>query len=276
MSNPVKDDEKLLSTQLVHDKTDNAVDATVKDGECTLEQFNKNVTVKDDEKLLSTQLVHDKKDNDVDATIKDGELLEENMAKSLFSIVSAVQSELEEACYQFKVQQITAESYVAETIDSIKHNSKTLHILLENLKLEMKYMLYTSKKVLNFKWAEGLKRSILLVEKELEYCDNVLQQIKNTVDGEKEAATFSPKLLNNFVKIIKKSTVDNINRNMYPHLNNSIVVNRGSDKFQIKSPVTPEKISADFFILPTTKCGCNCALGFQIERNIVTHLFTLS
>nr|CAG8626780.1 15499_t:CDS:2 [Entrophospora candida] len=73
MSNPVKDDKKLLSTQLVHDKTDNAVDATVKDGECTLEQFNKNVTVKDDEKLLSTQLVHDKKDNDVDATIKDGE-----------------------------------------------------------------------------------------------------------------------------------------------------------------------------------------------------------
>ncbi|CAJ0648558.1 8369_t:CDS:2 [Entrophospora sp. SA101] len=69
------------------------------------------------------------------------EVLEENMAKSLFSIVSAVQSELEEACYQFKVQQITAESYVAETIDSIKHNSKTLHILLENLKLEMKYML---------------------------------------------------------------------------------------------------------------------------------------
>ncbi|CAJ0856577.1 7290_t:CDS:2 [Entrophospora sp. SA101] len=32
------------------------------------------------------------------------EVLEENMAKSLFSIVSAVQSELEEACYQFKVQ----------------------------------------------------------------------------------------------------------------------------------------------------------------------------
>ncbi|CAJ0866934.1 9526_t:CDS:2, partial [Entrophospora sp. SA101] len=35
-------DEKLLSTQLVHDKKDNDVDATVKDGECTLEQFNKN------------------------------------------------------------------------------------------------------------------------------------------------------------------------------------------------------------------------------------------
>ena len=32
------------------------------------------------------------------------EVLEENMAKSLFSIVGAVQAELEEAKYQFKVQ----------------------------------------------------------------------------------------------------------------------------------------------------------------------------
>src|SRR5207302_97671 len=82
------------------------------------------------------------------------EVLEENMAKSLFTIVGAVQLELEEARYQFKVQyndrlviitiyyiikinlliilfthilltrRITAESYVAETIDSIKHNFK--------------------------------------------------------------------------------------------------------------------------------------------------------
>ncbi|CAG8776912.1 7556_t:CDS:2, partial [Acaulospora morrowiae] len=56
------------------------------------------------------------------------EVLEESMAKSLFSIVGAVQLELEEARYQFKVQyndrRITAESYVAETIDSIKHNFK--------------------------------------------------------------------------------------------------------------------------------------------------------
>ncbi|CAG8577586.1 8482_t:CDS:2, partial [Cetraspora pellucida] len=56
------------------------------------------------------------------------EVLEEGMAKSLFSIVGAVQKELEESRYQFKVQyndrRITAESYVAETIDSIKHNFK--------------------------------------------------------------------------------------------------------------------------------------------------------
>ncbi|CAG8680410.1 11586_t:CDS:2, partial [Gigaspora rosea] len=44
------------------------------------------------------------------------EVLEEGMAKSLFSIVGAVQKELEE--------RITAESYVAETIDSIKQNFK--------------------------------------------------------------------------------------------------------------------------------------------------------
>ncbi|CAJ0833955.1 9450_t:CDS:2 [Entrophospora sp. SA101] len=243
------------------------------------------------------------------------EVLEENMAKSLFSIVSAVQSELEEARYQFKVQyndrRMTAESYVAETIDSIKHNFKDfahsfgkpqvrneVRAMLEQRVLDLCAELYwtdkrivdlpktppddlywqykldmssatltksgigrtstqlvvdvlmanmeklasmeplnhhpdTSKKVLNFsneilrnkfpttadqvencvkpykyevecneqEWAEGLKRSILLVEKELEYCDTVLQQIKNTVgkkklraaikyilDGEKEAA----------------------------------------------------------------------------------------
>ncbi|CAG8729137.1 45582_t:CDS:2, partial [Gigaspora margarita] len=56
------------------------------------------------------------------------EVLEEGMAKSLFSIVGAVQKELEESRYQFKVQyndrRITAESYVAETIDSIKQNFK--------------------------------------------------------------------------------------------------------------------------------------------------------
>ncbi|CAJ0749756.1 19295_t:CDS:10 [Entrophospora sp. SA101] len=242
-------------------------------------------------------------------------VLEENMAKSLFSIVSAVQSELEEARYQFKVQyndrRMTAESYVAETIDSIKHNFKDfahsfgkpqvrneVRAMLEQRVLDLCAELYwtdkrivdlpktppddlywqykldmssatltksgigrtstqlvvdvlmanmeklasmeplnhhpdTSKKVLNFsneilrnkfpttadqvencvkpykyevecneqEWAEGLKRSILLVEKELEYCDTVLQQIKNTevikklraaikyiLDGEKEAA----------------------------------------------------------------------------------------
>ncbi|CAG8620690.1 1166_t:CDS:2, partial [Dentiscutata erythropus] len=56
------------------------------------------------------------------------EVLEEGMAKSLFSIVGTVQKELEETRYQFKVQyndrRITAESYVAETIDSIKQNFK--------------------------------------------------------------------------------------------------------------------------------------------------------
>jgi hypothetical protein len=56
------------------------------------------------------------------------EVLESSMASSLHGITNAVQLELEEATYQFKVQyndrRITAESYVAETMDSLKARFK--------------------------------------------------------------------------------------------------------------------------------------------------------
>ncbi|KAH9481555.1 Protein msp1, mitochondrial [Psilocybe cubensis] len=52
------------------------------------------------------------------------EVLESSMASSLHGITNAVQLELEEATYQFKVQyndrRISPESYVAETMDSLK------------------------------------------------------------------------------------------------------------------------------------------------------------
>jgi hypothetical protein len=52
------------------------------------------------------------------------EVLESSMASALHGITNAVQLELEEATYQFKVQyndrRITAESYVAETMDALK------------------------------------------------------------------------------------------------------------------------------------------------------------
>jgi len=52
------------------------------------------------------------------------DVLETSMAGSLHGITNAVQLELEEASYQFKVQyndrRITAESYVAETMDALK------------------------------------------------------------------------------------------------------------------------------------------------------------
>ncbi|CAO3588277.1 unnamed protein product [Absidia cylindrospora] len=55
-------------------------------------------------------------------------VLEQSMGRSLYSILEAVQRELEETRYQFKVQyndrRVTAESYVAETMDSLKHNFK--------------------------------------------------------------------------------------------------------------------------------------------------------
>ena len=56
------------------------------------------------------------------------EVLESSMASSLHGITNAVQLELEEATYQFKVQyndrSISAESYVAETVDSLKARFK--------------------------------------------------------------------------------------------------------------------------------------------------------
>ncbi|KAN0065641.1 mitochondrial dynamin GTPase Msp1 [Thecaphora frezii] len=55
-------------------------------------------------------------------------VLEESMGSSLHGIANAVQVELEEASYQFKVQyndrSITAESYVAETMDTLKLHFK--------------------------------------------------------------------------------------------------------------------------------------------------------
>ncbi|KAF8556206.1 hypothetical protein OG21DRAFT_1506827 [Imleria badia] len=58
------------------------------------------------------------------------EVLESSMASSLHGITNAVQLELEEATYQFKVQyndrRITAESYVAETVDALKARFKDL------------------------------------------------------------------------------------------------------------------------------------------------------
>ncbi|WVR05803.1 hypothetical protein IAU60_002828 [Kwoniella sp. DSM 27419] len=56
------------------------------------------------------------------------DVLETSMAGSLHGITNAVQLELEEASYQFKVQyndrRITSESYMAETIDALKARFK--------------------------------------------------------------------------------------------------------------------------------------------------------
>ncbi|KAJ3278623.1 dynamin-like GTPase mgm1 [Borealophlyctis nickersoniae] len=56
------------------------------------------------------------------------EVLEDHMGRSLHSVVDAVQAELEDARYQFKVhyndRRITPESYVADTIDGLKQRFK--------------------------------------------------------------------------------------------------------------------------------------------------------
>lgn len=57
-------------------------------------------------------------------------VLEESMGSSLQDVSTAVQMELEEAAYAFKVQYndrtISAEAYVAETIDALKHRLQLL------------------------------------------------------------------------------------------------------------------------------------------------------
>ncbi|KAG0235537.1 dynamin-like GTPase mgm1 [Actinomortierella wolfii] len=56
------------------------------------------------------------------------DVLEENMGSNLGSIIKAVQRELDETRYQFKVeyndQRISAESYVADAVDKLKHQFK--------------------------------------------------------------------------------------------------------------------------------------------------------
>ncbi|EPT01400.1 hypothetical protein FOMPIDRAFT_1023297 [Fomitopsis schrenkii] len=75
------------------------------------------------------------------------EVLESSMASSLHGITNAVQLELEEAQYQFKVQyndrRITAESYVAETMDALKARFRefTVQFRKPHVRAKLKAML---------------------------------------------------------------------------------------------------------------------------------------
>lgn len=75
------------------------------------------------------------------------EVLESSMASSLHGITNAVQLELEEAQYQFKVQyndrRISAESYVAETVDKLKGRFKefTVQFRKPEVRAQVKRML---------------------------------------------------------------------------------------------------------------------------------------
>ncbi|KAI9310957.1 P-loop containing nucleoside triphosphate hydrolase protein [Dichotomocladium elegans] len=90
-----------------------------------------NALIKNEEDFFQNHLIYNQRDIQVGtATLRHKlmNVLEQSMGRSLYGIVDAVQQELEEARYQFKVQyndrRVTAESYVAETIDSLKHNFK--------------------------------------------------------------------------------------------------------------------------------------------------------
>ncbi|KAI9247918.1 P-loop containing nucleoside triphosphate hydrolase protein [Helicostylum pulchrum] len=87
--------------------------------------------IKSEEAYFRSHLIFNQRDIQVGtATLRHKlmNVLEQSMGRSLYSIVDAVQRELEEARYQFKVQyndrKVTAESYVAETMDCLKHDFK--------------------------------------------------------------------------------------------------------------------------------------------------------
>ena len=81
------------------------------------------------------------------------EVLESSMASSLHGITNAVQLELEEATYQFKVQyndrRITAESYVAETVDALKARFKDLSSQFRKPEVRTKLKLMLDDKVMD-------------------------------------------------------------------------------------------------------------------------------
>lgn len=90
-----------------------------------------NALMKNEESYFRSHLVFNQRDIQVGTSTLRHKLmnvLEQSMGRSLYSIVDAVQRELEEARYQFKVQyndrRVTAESYVAETMDCLKHDFK--------------------------------------------------------------------------------------------------------------------------------------------------------
>ncbi|KAI8142951.1 P-loop containing nucleoside triphosphate hydrolase protein, partial [Fennellomyces sp. T-0311] len=242
--------------------------------------------IRNEENFFQHHLIYNQRDIQVGtATLRKKlmNVLEQSMGRSLYSIVDAVQQELEEARYQFKVQyndrRVTAESYVAETIDSLKHNFKDFATLfgkpqvrheywsdgkiaeLPKAQLDDIYWLYkidlasaaltksgigrsttqlvvdvlmsnmerlanaepfmyhpeTRKQIMSFtseilrskflttsdqventikpykyevevtdmEWAEGVKRSVALLEKELEMCDSMATSLKNAVGKKK-------------------------------------------------------------------------------------------
>ncbi|KAF9206746.1 dynamin-like GTPase mgm1 [Haplosporangium sp. Z 27] len=75
------------------------------------------------------------------------DVLEENMGSNLGSIIKAVQKELDESRYQFKVeyndQKMSAESYVAESVDKLKHRFKDFSRAFgkPQVRLEIRHML---------------------------------------------------------------------------------------------------------------------------------------
>ncbi|KAG9288312.1 hypothetical protein G9A89_021343 [Geosiphon pyriformis] len=301
------------------------------------------------------------------------EVLEESMAKSLFSIVGAVQTELEEARYQFKVEyndrRITAESYVAETIDSIKHNFKDfahsfgkpqvrheVRTMLEQRVLDLCAELYwtdpkitelpkvsvddlywqykldmcsaaltksgigrtstqlvvdvlmanmerlagmdplsnhpaTSREVLNFsneilrnkfhttadqvencvkpykyevecseqEWAEGVKRSINLVEKELDYCEKALKNIKNTIGKRKLKAAIKYILDAEKERTIKA-------RNISHHVQESEAID--SSYSVSSSPLVSSSVSEEVDYMETNRLHFNPKLLEKARESI--------
>ncbi|RKP11808.1 P-loop containing nucleoside triphosphate hydrolase protein [Piptocephalis cylindrospora] len=92
------------------------------------------------------------------------EVLEEYMGRNLDGIVDAVQGELDESRYQYKVQyndrRISAESYVADTMDEIKQSFKELTRQLDKPRLRSEVRALLEQRVMdisgNGRWKHRL------------------------------------------------------------------------------------------------------------------------
>ncbi|KAI8097636.1 P-loop containing nucleoside triphosphate hydrolase protein [Halteromyces radiatus] len=324
-----------------------------------------NALIKNEESFFHHHHVYNQRDIQVGTGTLRHKLmnvLEQSMGRSLYSIVDAVQRELEETRYQFKVQyndrRVTAESYVAETMDTLKHNFKdfannfgkpqvrhevrtmleqrvldicaeqywsdgkiadlnkaspddiywlykidlaaaaltksgvgrsttqlVVDVLMSNMERlanaeQFTYHPETRKQILNFtseilrtkflttsdqventikpykyeveitdaEWTEGVKRSVVLLEKELEMCEQLSNTIKNTVGKSKLKAAIRHVLDSDREDNRRLDRIQKLAEEGNGSLEELVVVNEDDDVKPVYNPRLVEKAKEALFL----------------------------
>ncbi|KAI6781245.1 uncharacterized protein J7T54_004018 [Emericellopsis cladophorae] len=129
--------------------------------------------------------------------------LEQTMSASLASTSDAIKQELEEATYEFKVQYndrpLSAESYLAESLDAFKHNFKQFSEafgrpqMQELLKEELDQKVENCIKPYKFdidmddrEWAHGREHVQTVLKKELKDCESAMSNLEASAGGRKK------------------------------------------------------------------------------------------